>query len=206
MNEQIQTIAKWLGTGSINIFGRPFAGKDTQGRILADLFGGELVSGGDILRSYHDQETLKKFMSAGELIPSDLFLDIVLPFMSQPIFSEKPLILSSIGRLEGEEHTILEATMGSGHPTLAVILLQLPEERVWQHFEAAKALNDRGARADDTSDVLKTRLHEFQTKTVPVIEFYRQKGLLTELDGSQTREQVTSDILASLLKLAAAKA
>lgn len=204
MDTQIQTISKWLGTGSINIFGRPFAGKDTQGRILADLLGGELVSGGDILRSYHDQEKLKQIMASGELIPSDLFLDIVLPFMLQPAFSQKPLILSSIGRLEGEEYTILEATEKANHPTKVVILLQLPEERVWKHFEAAKTLNDRGSRADDTSEVLQTRLHEFKTKTEPVIAFYREKGLLIELDGSLTREEVTKEILASLTALATA--
>ena len=204
MEEQIQTIAKWLGTGSINIFGRPFAGKDTQGRILADLFGAELVSGGDILRSYHDQDTLKKVMASGQLIPSDLFLQIVLPFMSQPEFANKPLMLSSIGRLEGEEYTVLEATTASNHPMRVAILLELPEERVWKHFEAAKELNDRGARADDTSEVLKTRLLEFKTKTEPVIEYYRQQNLLIEIDGSLTREQVTSEILKSLYTLATA--
>jgi adenylate kinase len=204
MDTQIQTIAEWLGTGSINIFGRPFAGKDTQGRIIADLFGGELISGGDILRSYHDQEMLKQIMASGELIPPDLFLSILVPFMAQPALSNKPLILSSIGRLEGEEQIILQATIDSNHPTLAVILLQLPEDRVWQHFEAAKTLNDRGARADDTSDVLKTRLHEFKTKTEPVIEFYRQNNLLIEIDGSLTREEVTNEILASLYSLASA--
>jgi adenylate kinase len=202
MDEQIQTIAKWLGTGSINIFGRPFAGKDTQGRILADLFGAELVSGGDILRSYHDQDTLKKLLASGELIPSDLFLRIVLPFMSQPDFVNKPLMLSSIGRLEGEEYTILEATTASNHPIKAAILLELSDERVWQHFEAAKDLNDRGARSDDTSEVLKTRLHEFQIKTEPVIAYYRQHNLLITVDGSQTREQVTSEILKKLYELA----
>lgn len=202
MQDQIQKIIAWLGTGSINIFGLPFCGKDTQGRKLADLFGGVLISGGDILRSHHDQAKIDQIMSAGELIPSDLFADITLPYLSRLDFKNKPLILSSIGRLEGEETIIFEAARSSGHPTKAVIFLTIPEESVWQRFETAKALHDRGERHDDTREALKTRLHEFETKTRPVIEFYRSKNLLLEIDGTPNREQVTGDILTSLERFA----
>lgn len=204
MNNQIQKISDWLGTGSINIFGRPFAGKDTQGDKLADVFGGVLVAGGDILRHYHDQEKIEQIMSAGGIIPSDLYLKIVLPFLSRQDFKEKPLILSSVGRLEGEEHTILEATTSSGHPIKAVILLQLTEEEVWRRFEESLVNHDRGDRSDDHRKVLENRLNKFQNKTVPVIEFYRNRGMLIEVDGTLSREDVTNEILASLVSRASA--
>ena len=204
MDIKIQKISEWLGTGSINIFGRPFAGKDTQGSELADIFGGVLVAGGDILRHYHNQEEIEQVMAAGGIIPSDLYLKIVLPFLSRPDFKEKPLILSSVGRLKGEENTIMEATTSSGHPIKAVVLLQLTEEEVWRRFEESLVSHDRGDRADDHRQVIENRLHKFQNKTVPVIEFYRSKDMLIEVDGTLSPEEVTKEILDSLASRASA--
>jgi adenylate kinase family enzyme len=83
-----------------------------------------------------------------------------------------------------------------------VISLDLAESVVWRRFEAAKVRQDRGNRTDDQRDVLTHRLKEFQAKTVPVIEFYRDKGLLLEVDGTLSRLEVTSEILKSLYKRA----
>lgn len=91
----------WLGSGSINIFGRPFAGKDTQGKKLAALFDATLLGGGDILRGSTMPERIKALMRTGELIPTDDYISIVLPYLSQPALAGKPLILSSVGRWHG---------------------------------------------------------------------------------------------------------
>lgn len=202
MNNHIPTITKWLGTGSINLFGRPFAGKDTQGRILAEMFNGELIAGGDILRGFHDQQKVQEVMAAGGLIPSDFYFEIVLPYLSRPEFSQKPLFLSSVGRLQGEEGTIMRATSGSGHPMKAVVLLHLDEDIVWQRFDAASAEHDRGDRADDSRNVLQNRLDNFRLNTLPVIDFYREHGLLIEVDGTLSRDEVTHEILLGLLNRA----
>lgn len=200
MNAEITEISAWLGTGSINIFGRPFAGKDTQGHLLAEAFGGVLVAGGDILRSHHDPEKIKQILAAGGLIPSDFYFNLVLPYLSQPAFKDRPLILSSVGRSQGEETTIMKATSTSGHPMKAVVVLELSETEVWRRFEAVKVVHDRNGRTDDHREVLKNRLKKFQDRTVPVIEFYRDLGLLVEVDGTRSREEVTNEILDSLLK------
>ncbi len=202
MNDQVKTILSWLGTGSINVFGRPFAGKDTQGRILADILGGDLIAGGDILRSYPDQEKIEKVMAAGGLIPSDFYLDIMLPFLSRPELKEKPLILSAVGRLKGEETIIMEATETSGHPIKAVVVLQLTNQDVWDRYEESKNQNDRGDRSDDKLETLKNRLQKFEDKTEPVIEFYRSQGLLIEVDGTKPREEVTNEIIDKLYERA----
>lgn len=202
MEEDIKTIKQWLGTGSINIFGRPFAGKDTQGRIIADLLGGSLVAGGDILRSYHDQDKIQKVMAAGGLIPSDFYLSVLIPYLSRPEFEDKPLILSAVGRLQGEESVIMEATTRSGHPIKAIVLMNLSEEDVWRRFEEAKLKHDRGERTDDHREVLKNRLQKFQDKTMPVIEFYRQNDLLVEVDGMLELEEVTEQIIQRLAQRA----
>jgi len=198
MNTQTKIISDWLGAGSINIFGRPFSGKDTQGRILADLFDGALIGGGDILRSHHDPAKIEQIMASGGIIPSDFYLGMLVPYLSQPGFKNKPLVLSAVGRSHGEEETIMKAAADSGHPIKAVIVLQLSEDEAWRRFEESKAVHDRGNRSDDHRSVLKTRLQKFQDKTTPVIEFYRDKGLLIEIDGTKSRQQVTDEIIEKL--------
>ena len=205
MNDQIHTISTWLGSGSINIFGLPFAGKDTQGETLAKLFSAELVAGGDILRSHNNQEELQHIMATGALIPTDMYFSILLPYLSQEAFTGKPLILSSVGRMNGEQETIVKATADSGHPIKAVVMLSMPEEVVWERYEIAQQTADRGTRADDGNrDVLANRLNKFRAQTIPVIEFYREKGLLIEVDGTLSREEVTQEILGALSERAAA--
>ena len=202
MEKSVEIIKLWLGQGSINIFGLPFSGKDTQGAILADLFGGVMISSGDILRHDHGNKEVEKIMAEGGIIPSSLFEQIVLPYLSKPELQGKPLILSSVGRSEGEEPIIMQATEDSGHPTKAVIILKLDEDEVWKRFEESKLEHDRGDRSDDKKEALSHRLQEFQDKTVPVIRYYRQQRILIEIDGKMTKEHVSEQILTKLHELA----
>lgn len=195
---EIQRLKKWLGAGSINIFGRPFAGKDTQGKILAEIFGGVLMGGGDILRGSTIPDRVKDIMHAGHLIPTDDYINIVLPYLQQNEFNEKPLILSSVGRWQGEEDSVISATKKSGHELKAVIHLSLDEDSVKLRWQSKKNTDDRGARHDDSLEVLATRLDEYREKTLPVIEHYRRIGLLIEIDGTQPAEAVTDEILRAL--------
>ena len=55
---KVSNIKKWLGTGSINIFGLPMSGKDTVGKRLAELIGGEFLSSGDIIRDYEAKQKI----------------------------------------------------------------------------------------------------------------------------------------------------
>jgi adenylate kinase len=202
VTDKIIKIEQWLGSGSINIFGCPFAGKDTQARKIAQMLGGELIAGGDILRSHHEPAKIEKILDSGGLIPSDEYFNMVLPYLSQPKFDGKPLILSSVGRMQGEETTILKATESSNHPIKAVIFLALQEPEVWKRFNTAQTtLHDRGGRDDDNQEVIKTRLVNFAQQTMPVIEFYRQKNLLVEIDGSKTRDEVTADIIEGICNI-----
>lgn len=202
MQEELATIRTWLGQGSINIFGMPFAGKDTQGEALADLLGAELLGGGKILRNSTIPPHVQAIMDAGGLIPTDDYLRIVLPYLSHGQFNGKPLMLSSVGRWDGEQHGILQAAEASKHPLKAVILLTVSEETARRRHTLAVAQGDRGSRADDNEDVFTTRLNEYQVKTLPVIEFYKSQGLFFEIDGSPEPPEVTSAILQKLAALA----
>ena len=196
--EQLSTIQDWLGSGSINIFGYPYAGKDTHGGRLAELFDATLLSGGTILRNSTIPENVKAQMDEGGLIPTEDYINIVMPYLSRQEFQGKPLILSSVGRWIGEERGVLEATESSGHPTKAVVYLHLGEAVVRERWKVSQELNDRGDRADDHSHSLEYRLEEFKDKTLPVIEEYRKRNLVIEVNSDASKEEVFENILARL--------
>jgi len=195
MDEQVETIKRWLNTGAINIFGLPFAGKDTQCKILAEILGGSVISSGDVLRHDHGHQKVQELMAAGEIIPSELFEEIVVPYLKRPEFEGKPLILSEVGRMEGEDQAIVRATENTGHPQKAVILLNLLDDEVWRRFEVAQVERDRDDRADDNRAVLQTRLDSYHQNVEAVLNRYRSIGLLSEVDGSLSREEVTKEII-----------
>ena len=199
--EQISTIKKWLGNGSIDIFGRPFSGKDVQGLRLADLFNGILIGSGDILRNSRAEEQTR----TGQLTPTKDFFDIVLPYFRQECPSDKSLILSSVGRWHGEEDAVMKAVEQSGHPMMAVVYLDLSNDESHKRWLVREVNNDRIGRHDDTEEVLSIRFKEFQDKTIPVIDHYEDSGILIRIDGTQTRDQVTNDIINALGEFAAKK-
>lgn len=202
MEEKIVKIKEWLGTGSINIFGLPMSGKDTQGVRLAEMIGGKFLSSGIIIRA-KEAETRQKLSNKGALIPTDIFYEWVLPYFASAELREFPLVLSSIGRWSGEEDQVIEAAARSGHEIKAVVLLNVSEADVENRFEVSKALMDRGAREDDKDIVVfRTRLEEFREKTMPVIFHYKALGLLVSVNGDQTREAVFDEIIDRLYKKA----
>lgn len=195
MKLQITEIKSWLGTGTINIFGFPFAGKDTLASNLSELLEAPVISGGDILRSHPDQAKIKELMATGELFPTDYYLSIVLPYISKPEFNDKALILSSLGRWSGEEPTIISACLQAGHPIRAALHLNVSEDIVWKRFEASQSSQDRSHRHDDAAHILEVRLKEYREKTMPVLEYYRQIGLLIEVDGHKEINDTTEEAI-----------
>jgi len=197
----IQTLKLWLGSGSLNIFGRPFSGKDTQAQFLAKIFDAPVIGGGDVIRASSNND-IKDVMYSGSLAPTQAYLDMVLPYFARKEFVGKPLVLSTVGRWHGEEESVVEALKQSNHDLQAVIFLTLSENQVYKRRAIAKSLGDRGRRADDAHGVLDVRLKEFRDKTLPVLDYYKDKGLLVEIDGNQTQEKVTQDILKALVSRA----
>lgn len=197
MDERQTRLRAWLGSGSLNLFGLPFAGKDTQGAILADYFGAQLVSSGQVLRGCGDTE-IARIMASGDTIPPELFGRVMVPYLLSNTPAGTPLILSEVGRLPGEEVVVLEAAEKAGHPIRAAILLELPDEEVWNRFIASQVSGDRGNRADDNKDVLQNRLEKFHNKVTPVLDYYDRRGLLLRIDGRQSRSAVSEAIFAAL--------
>lgn len=202
--EHSETIRKWLGSGAINIFGLPFAGKDTHGRKLAELLDAPLLSSGDVFRASRDILTREDLatLDSGGLPPSDVFLKLFTPYFEKPEFTGRPLVLSSVGRWLGEEVGVLNAAERSNHPVKAVLYLHLAEDQVHTRFLKSKELQDRGVRQDDEEHKLAKRIDEFNQKTIPVIEEYRKRGLLIEINSDAPKTEVFDNILARLFMLA----
>jgi adenylate kinase len=202
--DHLEKIKKWLGSGAINIFGLPFAGKDTHGHELSGLFDAPLLSSGQIFRnskalmSPEDQQIL----DTGGLPPSDVFFKMVTPYLSNPEFDGKPLILSSVGRWVGEEQGILKASEAAGHPIKAVVYLHVSEDVLYKRRAASEEKGDRGDRPEDAEHILKTRIEEFNSKTLPVIEVYRDLGLLIEVNSDAEKMEVIQNILGRLFMVA----
>lgn len=200
VEEKLSAIKKWLGTGSINIFGLPMSGKDTQGIKLAKALDAKFLSSGMIIRAM-EKETKNHYSEHGALIPTNVFYEWVLPYFERSDLFKYPLILSSIGRWHGEEDQVMSVAAGAGHEIKAVILLNISEADVEQRFEKAKVLDDRGDRKDDKDiETFKTRLQEFREKTLPVLQHYNSLGLLVEINGDQSREAVFNEIVEKLYR------
>lgn len=201
--QNVGTAREWLGEGSINIFGMPFAGKDTQSHEVSAQLGldGRYLSSGQVLRDLKASADLpdrvRDIMDSGALIPVADFVQYVTPHLMNFAQANQPLVLSSVGRFNGEQHGVLELMEQTGHTTKAVILLTIDraiaEER-WRNNQ----LDVRGVRADDSVEAFDTRFREFEEKSMPVIEFYRNLGLLDVIDGGMEKHAVTEAIFAAL--------
>lgn len=204
MDQKITLIKEWLGTGSINVFGLPFSGKDTVGVRLAETLGAKFLSSGLILRAAEKEDSsLAKEIGAGNLAPTETFRSIILPYFSREELASFPLVLSSVGRWEGEEGPVMDAARAGGHEIKATILLNISEEEARKRWDVSKQLGDRGERSDDREkSILDNRISEFVQKTMPVINTYRELGLLASVKAMGTRDEVFAEVIDELAKLA----
>lgn len=198
--DKLARIKSWLGTGSLNVFGLPMSGKDTVGERLAKELGAKFLSSGIIIRAFEAEQN-QNMTGSGQLIPTNTFYDIILPYFSREEMKNDSLILSSVGRWAGEEDKIMEAAKNGGHEIKAVVLLDLTETDVKNRFEAAKELNDRGERADDANlEIFETRIREFNEKTVPVLNHYDELKLLIRVPADGSRDEVYSSVIDKLVE------
>lgn len=198
--DKLARIKSWLGTGSLNVFGLPMSGKDTVGERLAKDLDAKFLSSGIIIRAFEAEQN-QNMTGSGQLIPTNTFYDIILPYFSREEMKNDSLILSSVGRWAGEEDKIMEAAKNGGHEIKAVVLLDLTEADVKNRFEAAKELNDRGERADDANlEIFETRIREFNEKTVPVLNHYDELKLLIRVPADGSRDEVYLSVIDKLVE------
>ena len=179
--------------------GPPGAGKGTQAKYVADHFGIPAISTGDIFRANVSQGTplgleAKRYMDAGEYVPDEVTNLMVRNRIDEPdaepgfLLDGYPRTLAQVTELDG----MIRFT---GHQLDAVVVLTVdPEELVQRLLQRAQT----DGRADDTEDVIRRRQEVYAEQTEPLIEVYRERGILIELDGMGEVDEVTKRIFDAL--------
>ncbi|MCW2818329.1 MAG: adenylate kinase [Marmoricola sp.] len=181
------------------LMGPPGAGKGTQASRVAEQFGIPAVSTGDIFRENVSKGTelgvkAGEYMDAGEYVPDDLTNRMVRNRIDEDdakpgfLLDGYPRTLAQVEELDG----MIKFT---GHQLDAVVVLTVdPEELVQRLLQRAET----DGRSDDTEDVVRRRQEVYAEQTEPLIEVYRERGLLREVDGMGEVDQVTKRVFAAL--------
>jgi len=196
------------------ILGAPGAGKGTQSRRLTEEFGIEHVTTGDALRgnkgmdiSHLDLEydTPGEYMEAGELVPDPVVNEIV----KKALQEADGYVLDGYPRNESQTEYLDSIT------DLDVVLyLDVAEEELVRRLTGRRVCEDCGAtyhvdfdppeeagvcdecggtlyqREDDTEETARERIRVYEENTAPVVEYFREEGVLAEIDGEQTPDEV----------------
>lgn len=171
--------------------GPPGAGKGTQAALLAKDCEVPHISTGDILRTAvaAGSELGKKadqYMSAGELVPDDLILDLIQERLGQDDV-EKGWLLDGFPRNVPQAEFLQKLLDQLGQPVDFVVNLDVEDAVI------VARLLQRG-RKDDEESVILTRLEVYRQQTEPLINFYRSRQQLVSVDGSQPLEAVYADL------------
>jgi adenylate kinase len=171
--------------------GPPGAGKGTQAKTLSDGCSVPHISTGDILRSAVANQTdlgqkAATFMSAGELVPDYLMLDLIRERLQEQD-AQEGWILDGFPRTVPQAEFLDQLLAEIGQPFDFVVNLDVPDEVI-----VARLLK-RG-RQDDSEEIVRHRLEVYRQQTEPLIDFYRRRQSLMSVDGNQTMEAVNADL------------
>ncbi|MCI8419936.1 MAG: adenylate kinase [Oscillospiraceae bacterium] len=204
------------------LLGAPGAGKGTQAEILCKKLSIPTISTGNILRAAIKEGTptglkAKSFIDAGALVPDEVIIGIVDERLSQPD-CQKGYILDGVPRTIAQA----EALEKAGISFDAVVSIEISEEEILSRMSGRRVCEACGSsynvvavpprvegicdncggkliqRKDDTPETVHERLKVYHTETEPLVDFYRQRGLLRPVRSADTKEGTTQAILAAL--------
>lgn len=183
----------------IVFMGPPGAGKGTQAKIICDRYGIPQISTGEILRAAVKNGTemgkkAREFMDAGKLVPDSVVIGIVRDRIREP--DAKPgYILDGFPRTLEQADALKAMLAELGTPLQCALNLDVRDSVLIER------LLDRArkeGRADDTEPVIKQRLETYHAQTRPLIDYYRKEGILSEVGGEGTLEEITNRITSVL--------
>lgn len=207
---------------NIMLFGAPGAGKGTQAKFLIEKYGIPQISIGDILRAAIKEGTAmgleaKRFMDEGKLVPDSTIIGIIKDRLSQED-CKKGFILDGFPRTIAQAEA-LEVLMKEMGITLdKVISLNVPDELIVGRVTGRKVCPACGAsfhvefnppkvegkcdlcgadlitRKDDNAETVTKRLGEYHSQTAPLFDFYQERGVLVDIDGTKSVEAITKEI------------
>ncbi|RNF81951.1 adenylate kinase [Montanilutibacter psychrotolerans] len=181
------------------LLGAPGSGKGTQAARLKEHLQVPHISTGDLLRGEAASGSklgleAKQVMDRGELVSDEILLGILEDRLSRPdcaggfILDGYPRNLAQADALDGLLQRLAK-------PFDAAVQLDVATELLVERIAGRAAAE---GRADDSPDAVRTRLNVYNNQTAPVIEFYRQHGQLTVVDGVGSLDEVFTRIVESI--------
>jgi adenylate kinase len=208
------------------LMGPPGAGKGTQAKLLRERFDVPHVSSGDLLRCAVKRKTAlgvqaKRFMDRGELVPDDILLGTIEERLNRNDCA-KGFILDGFPRTVAQADA-LAAMLAKGKKGIDhVTSLIVPRDEVVKRLSGRRTCRDCSAmyhiifdppsksgicnkcsgelyqRDDDQEDTIRARLDVYDRQTAPLMALYRERGLLREVDGVGSQQQVFERLLAAV--------
>lgn len=204
---------------NVVLMGPPGAGKGTQAGTVARLVNAAHVASGDLLRDLIKQQTdqarlVKSYMDRGELVPDDLTLAIVMARLDRED-ARGGFILDGFPRTVNQARALDEQLRRNGRGIDRVIDLVVPDDVLLARLSGRWLCEDCHAsyhmvyspprvpgvcdrcggrlyqRPDDTVQTARRRLEIYEDSTRPVLEYYRDKGILVEVPGDRSVGEVT---------------
>ena len=171
------------------ILGPPAAGKGTQSRLLAEHLGAAHISSGQALRDSKDPAIVAR-MARGELARTEDFLHVVDEAI-RSVAATTPIVLDSVGRMLPEAEWLTSTLDQLDRPLRRVLYLVVDERE-------ARERSLRRGRADDDPSAQPLRWQRYREETIPVVEYYRRRGILTDVDGEGSVDEVAARVRAAL--------
>ena len=211
---------------NIVLMGAPGAGKGTQSEFIVKKYGISHISTGDMLREAMAEKTpigLKaaSYINSGALVPDDVVIAIVRERLSKPDCA-KGYLLDGFPRTIAQAKALKELTSEIGRPVQVALNLSVDESILISRIVSRRVCPKCGAsynllskkpckddvcdtcgselvqRPDDTKEKFTTRLNAYNTSTKPLIDFYRDEGILSEIDGMADIDAIAKSISDSL--------
>ncbi len=210
----------------IVLFGPPGAGKGTQAKFISEGYNIPHISTGDILRENVRENTplgkkAKAYMDKGELVPDTLLIDLVKERLQKPD-TRKGFLLDGFPRTLKQAGSLDEILDDINKKLDAVINVEVGANALVQRLSGRRTCKVCGAtynitlnppkvagvcdacggelyqRADDTEAAIKNRISVYCKQTEPLIDYYKKKGLLIDVDGERDIDEVRSDVMKAL--------
>lgn len=196
------------------LIGPPGAGKGTQASRLTHINHIPHISSGDMLRAAVQEGTAlgqqaDGFMKRGELVPDDLVIAMVIERIGKDD-CKNGFMLDGFPRTRPQAEALDVAMARAGATLDAVVLIKVPDELIVRRITGRRSDPETGKiyhlefqppppdvaarlvqRKDDTEEACRARLSKYHSETTPIIPFYRDKGILREVDGVGSLDEVT---------------
>ncbi|MFN3406382.1 MAG: adenylate kinase [Caldimicrobium sp.] len=211
---------------NIVFLGPPGAGKGTQAKILIEKYGIPQISTGDMLREHRAKGTelgkkAQEYMDKGLLVPDEIILGMVKERLSQPD-CEKGFILDGFPRTVAQAEALDKILAEMGRKLDFALALVVPDEVLVERLTGRRTCKSCGMmyhikykppkvegkcdvcggelyqRPDDNEETVRNRLKVYHESTAPLIDYYRSKGILREIDGSKSIEEITAQLISIL--------